>query len=120
MLIVVKQLAIYMASATLKKEERRNSHVQGGYLASQNISNDEDILDSFQSLEVDEARLNEQKENLVALLNQLEIKVREEVEIRKRKVERLNSEVSELKRRCEKFANWIKTESTLECSQAGL
>jgi polyhydroxyalkanoate synthesis regulator phasin len=109
-----------MANPTLKKEEedRNTLDTQEGCLASQNSSN-EDILNSIQSLEVDEARLTEQKEQLTALLNQLEIKAKEEVEKRKRKVKRLNSEVSDLKRRCEKFTRWINSESVLECSQAG-
>lgn len=112
-----------MAYPTLKKEEkedRKTLHTQEECLASENSSDDVDILNSIQSLEVDEARLTEQKEQLTVLLNQLEIKVKEEVEKRKRKVKRLNSEVSDLKRRCEKFTSWINSESTLECSQAGL
>lgn len=107
-------------TVTLKKEERKTFCAQEGYLVSKNSSNDEDLLNSFQSLEVDEARLTEQKEHLTGLLNTLEIKAKEEVEKRKRKVERLNSEVTDLKRRCEKFASWTNSESILECSQAGL
>jgi hypothetical protein len=94
-----------MASVTLKKE---------------NNSKDEDILNSFQSLEVDKARLSEQKEHLTALLNQLEIKAKEEYEKRKRKLEKLNSEVTYLKQRCEKFTSFIDSESTVECTQAGI
>jgi hypothetical protein len=109
-----------MANATLKKEERKTLDAQEVYLESQNSSNDEDILDSFQSLEVDEVRLIEQKENLAVLLNKMEIKAKEEVEKRKRNVERLNLEVADLKRRCEKFATWINSESILECGQSGL
>ena len=94
-----------MLSVTLKKE---------------NNSKDEDILNSFQSLEVDKARLSEQKEHLTALLNQLEIKAKEEYERRKRKVEKLNSEVSYLKQRCEKFTIFIDSQSTVECTQSGI
>jgi hypothetical protein len=94
-----------MASVTLKKE---------------NNSKDEDILNSFQSLEVDKARLSEQKEHLTALLNQLEIKAKEEYEKRKRKIEKLNSEVAYLKQRCEKFTSFIDSQSTVECTQAGI
>jgi len=57
-----------MSNAILKKE---------------NNSKDEDILNSFQSLEIDKTRLSEQKERLTALLNQLEIKAKEEYEKRK-------------------------------------
>jgi hypothetical protein len=103
-----------MANATLKREEGKTPYAQGMYTTSQNSTNDEEILDSFQSLEVDEARLSEQKEHLTILLNQLEIKAKEEFEKRKQRVERLNSEVSDLKRRCEKFAGWVSSESTLE------
>jgi hypothetical protein len=108
-----------MAHAFLRKEEKKTLNSQEGYLGSQISSNDEDILSSFQSIEVDEARLIEQKENLKALLNQLEIKAKEEVEKRKRKVETLNSEILDLKRKCEKLKSLISSESTQECSQAG-
>jgi polyhydroxyalkanoate synthesis regulator phasin len=108
-----------MANATLKKEERETLCAQKGCLASQNSSNGEDILNSLQSLEVDKIRLTEQEEHLTALLSQLEIKAKEEVKKRKRKVERLNSEVSDLKQKCEKLTSWINSESTLECSQTG-
>ncbi len=94
-----------MLSATLKKE---------------NNPKDEDILNSFQSLEVDKARLSEQKEHLTALLNQLEIKAKEEYEKRKLKVEKLDSEVTYLKLRCAKFSIFIDSQSTVECSQAGI
>jgi hypothetical protein len=94
-----------MSNETLKKE---------------NNSKEEDILYSFQSLEVDKARLSEQKEHLTALLNQLEIKAKEEYEKRKRKVEKLNSEVTYLKQRCEKFTIFIDSQATVECNQAGI
>jgi hypothetical protein len=93
-----------MATVTLKKE---------------NNSKDEDILNSIQSLEADKARLSEQKEHLTALLNQLEIKAKEEYEKRKRKLEKLNSEVAYLKQRCEKFTSFIDSQTTVECNQAG-
>jgi polyhydroxyalkanoate synthesis regulator phasin len=103
-----------MANATLKREDGKSPYAQGVYLASQNRTNDEDLLDSFQSLEADETRLNEQKEHLTILLSQLETRAKEEFEKRKQNVERLNSEVSDLKRRCEKFASWVSSESALE------
>jgi hypothetical protein len=109
-----------MANVTLKKEERKTPYAQGAYLTSQDNIAEEDIFTSFQSLEVDETNLTQQKEHLTSLLNQLETKAKEEVEKRKRKVDRLNSEVTDLKRRCEKIASWINTSSTLERSQPGL
>ena len=109
-----------MVNVTLKKEETNVLCEQEGYLTSQKEEKDEDFFNLFRSLEVDENRLTEQKENLAALLNTQKDKATEEVEKRKQKVERLNSEVADLKRRCEKFASWIDSESILECSQAGL
>ncbi len=109
-----------MANAVLKKDERRTPYDQGKYVPAQEVSSEEEILGSFQTLEVDEARLTEQKEHLSALLSQLESKAKEELDRRRRRIERLNSEVSELKRKCEKFANWINPESAVECTQAGL
>ena len=99
-----------MTDMILKEDERKTSHAQEGYMASQNNSNEDDILNSIQKLEVDEARITEQKEHLTALLNKLELKVKEEVEKRKRKVERLDLEVADLKRRCEKISSWINSE----------
>jgi hypothetical protein len=107
-----------MSNAVLKEQKTFNAHEE--FAPSQNSSSDEDIVKSFQSLKLDEAHLAEQKQHLKALVIQLETKVKEEVEKRKRKVERLNSEVSDLKRRCEELAKCVKSESTLECSQAGL
>jgi DNA repair exonuclease SbcCD ATPase subunit len=112
-------LSKILENVNLKKQEIKTPYAPGGYLTIQNDSN-EDIFNSFQSLEVDETRLTEQKEHLTTLLNQLETKAKEEVEKRKRKIDRLNSEVIDLKRRCEKIASWINTGSTLECSQTGL
>jgi chromosome segregation ATPase len=107
-----------MANAVLKKEEEKTSYTQG-YISNNNSSN-EDILDSFESLEHQEASLYEQKEHLAILINQLEKKAKEAVEKKKRRIERLNAEVSELKRRCERFANCISTEPSAECSPTAL
>ena len=109
-----------MTDVILKKDARKTLCAQEGYLASQNNSNEDDILNSLQRLEVDEVRITEQKEHLTALLNRLEIKVKEEVEKRKRKVERLDLEVADLKRRCEKVSSWINSESIVESSQVEL
>lgn len=87
-------------------------------MANVTIEKEEDIFVVIQSLEVDEARLTEQKENLTTLLNQLETKAKEELKKSKRKVARLKSEVSDLQEKCSKFAYWINGDSTLECSQA--
>jgi chromosome segregation ATPase len=93
-----------MATVTLKKEYN---------------SKEEDIFNSFQNLEADKARLSEQKEHLTALLNQLENKAKEEYEKRKRKLEKLDSEVNYLKQRCAKFTIFIDSQSSVECTQPG-
>jgi hypothetical protein len=102
-----------MANVTLEKEEPKTVDVQEGKIASQNSSLEE-ILNSLEILKADETRLTELKENLKGVLNQLEDKAKEQLKKRKRKVERLNSEVSELKQSCEKLVKWINSESTLE------
>ena len=108
-----------MANAPTKREEGKTSYAQGPYAPVQGGASDEDILNSFQNLCVDESRLSEQREHLAALLKQMEAKAKEEIEKRKRKVEKLNSEVLDLKRRCEKFSSLINSELNLECSQTG-
>jgi hypothetical protein len=112
-----------MASVTLKKEEHKSFAAEKAYITTQDSSNEEDILTTFNNLKAEENNLDEQKENLKSLLQQLEIKAKEEVEKEKRKVERLNSEVLDLKRKCEKFSRISKTinsDSALGRSQAGL
>jgi hypothetical protein len=109
---LLQNLKLKENSATEQKEQLTT------LLESQNDSKDEDTFSLFQSLKADEASLCEQKENLTALLNQMKTKVYEEVEKRKRKVEKLNLEVSDLKRKTEKYARYINTDSELECSQA--
>ena len=86
----------------------------------QKNSNDEDVLKLLEKLETDRNRLAEQRDRFSALLVQLEIRGKEEVENRKRTNEKLNLEVTDLKRKCEKLSIFINTESDLECIQAGV
>jgi len=109
-----------MTTVTLRKEERKTLGLQDGCVEIQGSSNEDSIFNSFYGLEAEEKNLTEQKENLKALLQQLETKAKEEVEKRKRKVESLNSEISELKRKCKKFANWVNSDSSLGRSKADL
>jgi len=88
-----------MSNVTLKKEIN---------------SKNEDIFNSFISLESDQARLTEQKEHLTALLKQLEIKAKDEYEKRKRKVEKLDLEVAHLKQRCKEFTIFIDSQTNME------
>ena len=111
-----------MTDSTDKKEEKedqRNSYLHEERLEDEDTSDEQDIFNSFRSVENDLARLTEQKANLTALLNQLENKAKTKVEKRKQEVERLNSEVLDLKRKCEKITLWVNSEPNLECSQSG-
>jgi len=107
-----------MTTMTIKKEERKALSMQDGCIEIQNNSNEDNIFDSLHNLELEEKNLIEQKENLKALLQQLEFKAKEEIEKRSRKIEDLNSDVSDLKRKVKKFANWVNSDSSLGSSVA--
>jgi hypothetical protein len=102
-----------MTTVTLKKEERKALNLQDECVEIQDSSNEDNIFNSLHSLEKEEKNLIEQKENLKVLLQQLESTAKEEIEKRSRKIESLNSEVSDLKRKCKKFANWVNSNSSL-------
>jgi len=74
----------------------------------------EDFVEELQSLRTNESSLIKQKEQLTNLLNQLENEAKDEVKKRKVKVGRLISEVEDLKKKCEKYANLINSEPDLE------
>jgi hypothetical protein len=107
-----------MTTVTLKKEERKALSLQDGCVEIQDRSNEDNIFNSLHSLEIEEKNLIEQKENLKVLLQQLESKAKGEIEKRSRKIDGLNSEVSDLKRKCKKFANWVNSDSSLGSSEA--
>jgi archaellum component FlaC len=111
-----------MTNPALKKEEKEDKktvYIHEDCSENQNSFIYEDITNSFQSLEDDAARLTEQKTNLTGLLKQLDNKAKVKVAERKQEVERLNSEVLDLKRQCEKIMFLVNSESAMECSQAG-
>jgi len=107
-----------MTTVTLRKEEHKTLGFQDKALEIQDSLNEDDIFNSLQCLYAEEKNLTEQKANLKALLQQLESKAKEEIEKRKRKVETLNSEVSDLKRKCKKFANCVNSDPASGCSKA--
>jgi predicted RNase H-like nuclease (RuvC/YqgF family) len=78
-------------------------------VAPEDSADNEDAFVLLQKLEADETRLSEQKEHLSLLLEQLQAKVREEIEKKRRRVQKLNSEVKHLKIKCEKFARLVNT-----------
>jgi chromosome segregation ATPase len=108
-----------MTSITLKKEESKILNEQEGCATVQNSSIDDDFSKTLKSLDAHEAALKEQKADLEFLVNQLETKIKEELVKKRQKVEKLNSEVSDLKQRCEKFAKGFSSEASLGNSQAG-
>jgi hypothetical protein len=109
-----------MIRAILEEEEQITSSTQETDLPPQENSNTEDILKLLEILEAHKTCLNEQKERFSSLLAQLEIKGKEEVENRKRVIKKLNLEVSDLKRKCEKLLTIINAGTAFECKQAGV
>jgi hypothetical protein len=102
-----------MAKAILKNEEN-TPYAWEGYFAEQDTADDDATFVRLNELETVEAYLSEQKESLSSLLSQLRLKLKEEVENRTRRVQTLNSEVTELKSKCEKFAKWLNNSEELE------
>ncbi len=101
-----------MVNITTKEEKKSLTQEMG--TSCQIEALDEDFIETLQSLRTNESSLIEQKEHLTNLLGQLENKAKDEVEKRKRKVGRLISEVDDLKKKCEKYANLINSELALE------
>lgn len=102
-----KQLVNSMAKSCLRKEDENTPVVAEGYLTGKDKEDDEGAFALLQELETDETRLSEQKERLSVLFEQLQLKVTEEIENKKRRVQILNSEVTDLKIKCEKFARLV-------------
>jgi hypothetical protein len=108
-----------MISMSLKKEERKTVEDEESCIGVQINSNDENFLNTLISLKSEETSLNEQKLHLRGLLLQLETKAKEQVDKKKRKIDRLTFEVSDLKLKCEKLAKMINSETASECNQNG-
>jgi hypothetical protein len=108
-----------MMSMSLKKEERKTVEDEESCIGVQINSSDENFLNALISLKSEEASLNEQKLHLKGLLLQLETKAKEQVDKKKRKIDRLTFEVSDLKSKCEKLAKVINFEAGSECNQNG-
>jgi DNA repair exonuclease SbcCD ATPase subunit len=107
-----------MTTVTIKKEDRKTLDLQDECAEIQYGSNEDSVFNSLSSIDREEKNLIMQKENLKALLQQLESKAEEEIEKRRRRVESLNSEVSELMSKCKKFANLVNSDSALGRSKA--
>jgi hypothetical protein len=110
-----------MVDVSPRKEERKTVEAQESCTpVISSSSTEEEVLNAFLSLKADESKLIEQREHLKVLFSQLETKVKEDVERRKRKVDRLTNEVSDLKRKCEKLVKCINAETAAECTQPAL
>ena len=107
-----------MTTVTLKKEDRKSPGLQDECAEINYSSNEDAVFNSLNSIDREEKNLIVQKGSLKALLHQLESKAEEEIEKRKRRVESLTSEVSELMSKCKKFANLVNSDSALGRSKA--
>jgi hypothetical protein len=97
-----------MAKLLFKKEDENTPALEETYSTTKDCEDDEDLFALLEKLETDETRLSEQKEHLSSLFDQLQLKVRGEVENKKCRIQMLNSEIADLKIKCEKYAKWIK------------
>lgn len=61
----------------------------------------------LQELEKEENALLQQKRDLLNIEEELQLKIREEIEARKHRIETLKNETVELKRQCEELTNLI-------------
>ena len=107
-----------MATVTIRKEDRKTLGLQEECAEIRYSSNEDAVFNSLNSINREEKNLIVQKDSLKALLHQLESKAEEEIEKRKRRVESLTSEVSELMSKCKKFANLVNSDSALGRSKA--
>jgi hypothetical protein len=59
----------------------------------------------------EEANLMEEKKNLVSLKEKLQLKLQEEIEIKKKNIQKLRTEITDLKVSCERLSKSIKIEA---------
>jgi len=67
----------------------------------------EEPLVVLRGLEKEEVSLMEEKRELLALKEKLQIKAEEKIEIMKRRMQTLKNEISELRHRCEELENSV-------------
>lgn len=65
----------------------------------------------LQKLASEEANLMEEKNNLLSLREKLQLKIREDIEIKKKNIQKLRAEIADLKLSCEKLSKSIKAEA---------
>ena len=65
----------------------------------------------LQKLASEEANLMEEKKNLVSLREKLQLKLQEEIENKKKNIQKLRADIADLKFSCEKLTKSIKVEA---------
>jgi hypothetical protein len=66
----------------------------------------------LQKLGSEEASLREQKENLSSLKEQLQLRVKEEIDLRRSSIQKLKTEITDLKGECEKLSKSLRSMQT--------
>lgn len=74
-----------------------------------NIEEEKTII--LQKLAGEEANLMEEKKNLMTLREKLQLKLQEEIEIKKKNIQKLRAEIADLKFSCERLSKSIKVEA---------
>ncbi len=97
-----------MAKLFSKNEEEKFLVDEGKSLSMQDDGEDETAL-VLKKLGSEEASLREQKENLSSLKEQLQLRVKEEIELRKSSIQKLKTEITDLKGECEKLSKSLRS-----------
>jgi predicted RNase H-like nuclease (RuvC/YqgF family) len=78
---------------------------QNGEMITEPCENkEENLLSVLEALGVEERALLEEKTQLLNMEEQLQLKLREEIEAKKHRIENLNNEIPGLKQKCEALA----------------
>ena len=73
------------------------------------VSDEEDSLSVLRGLENEEISLMEEKRELLALKEKLQLKAKEKIEIMKSRIQALKNEILELRHQCEELENSVST-----------
>ena len=100
-------------SGPKKKEENIENVKQAEKQDISSASPDQPVA-IFQKLKIEEAQLFEEKQNLMQLKEQLQKKVTDQIENSKSKLQKLKTEVSELKIQCAQLNETLQNEIIAE------
>jgi chromosome segregation ATPase len=104
-----------MAKVFHKRDEEESQDAEETPLSK--LDYEEEIALVLQQLSDEEATLQEQKENLDSLKVQLQKKVKEEIDNRRNSIQKLKSEVKDLKTDCEKLNRSLRAIQNLQQSE---